>query len=166
MMPAPRATAAVGRGMPAKLLLVVAAAEAELPEVEAGALLPLVLLPLMLIPLLMLMLLLMLIVAAEPVVVAGAAPLVVAAAPEVEAVAEAVHEMAEGTLTPLAWQICWAKEMALAWSAASHLPSRQQAMLLMKSLLLQMHFASVPQPLYPLLPLNWSLAHDCCARVR
>lgn len=83
----------------------------------------------------------------ETVVVAGAEatePVPVEEARE-EVLGQALAT-ALGTLTPWAEQSCCAKVTAWAWSAASQVPARQQATLLMKSLLEQMHLTSEPQP--------------------
>lgn len=56
-----------------------------------------------------------------------------------------------GTLTWLAWQICWAKSMAFCWSEASHSWIRQHEMAPMKLLSAQMQAGSRPQlPMPPL----------------
>lgn len=62
------------------------------------------------------------------------------------AAAVAVAQLAvDCTVTPLAAHICWAKEMAACWSAASQASIRQHEMVPMKSGSAQMHLGSVPQ---------------------
>lgn len=79
--------------------------------------------------------------------VAVAAALEVAAGRPAAVLAAVAHVTAVGrSVTPWAEQICVAKVMAWAWSAALQAPTRQQAILEMKALLEQMHFGSVPQP--------------------
>lgn len=89
-------------------------------------------------------------VAEAPVAVALALPLLEEplAVPVAVALApEAVEQLTwSGTWTPLAEQICWAKVMALAWSSALQVPTRQQATFPRKSWFAQMHLGSVPQP--------------------
>lgn len=65
-----------------------------------------------------------------------------------------------GTLTWLAWQICWAKSMAFCWSSALQAPIRQHEMAEMKSLSAQMQAASRPQ--LPMPPFRKMLAQLCC----
>lgn len=105
------------------------------------------------------------VVAAVPVAVAVAAPVpvpVAVAAPLPVAVAAVLAQLTTvGTATPWAEQICEAKVMAEAWSAASQSPTRQQATLEMKLWFSQMHLASVPQPPYDP-PVNCSEAQLCC----
>lgn len=65
-----------------------------------------------------------------------------------------------GTVTLAAEQICWAYLTAAALPVASHWPSRQQAMPLRKSALLQMHLTSIAlQPAIPS-PVVYLLMHE------
>lgn len=91
--------------------------------------------------------------AASPVTVPDALSL---ATPVALALALAVPEevllqtTSSGTVTLAAEQICWAYLTAAALPAASHWPSRQQAMPFKKSALLQMHLTSIA--LHPAIP--------------
>ncbi len=93
--------------------------------------------------------------------VAGVVVAVCVAAPPAAALDEVeVQTTVLGTLTWLAWQICWAKSMAFCWSSGLQAPTRQQLMAEMKSLLAQMHSGSRPQ--LPMPPFRKMLAQLCC----
>lgn len=70
-----------------------------------------------------------------------------------------MHSTVLGTLTLLAWQICWAKSMAFCWSSAAQAPTRQHEMAPMKDVSAQMHSGSRPQ--LPMPPLRKMVAHFC-----